>query len=71
MQRSVKKSLYDIQQAAALVAKFTAGKTLADYSGDPLLRSAVERQFDVSWKRSRTSRSTSASVRVVVAIAIL
>jgi uncharacterized protein with HEPN domain len=47
MRREAKKYLYDIQQAAELVAGFTAGKTLADYEGDPMLRSAVERQFEI------------------------
>jgi uncharacterized protein with HEPN domain len=47
MRREAKKYLYDIQQAADLIASFTAGRTLADYAGNALLRSAVERQFEI------------------------
>jgi uncharacterized protein with HEPN domain len=47
MRREAKKYLYDIQQAADLIASFTAGRTLADYAGSALLRSAVERQFEI------------------------
>ena len=36
--------LYDMQQAAGLVERFTSGKVFDDYANDPLLRSAVERQ---------------------------
>jgi len=43
----VRKYLFDMAQACELLATFTAGKTLADYSGDPLLRSGVERQFEI------------------------
>jgi uncharacterized protein with HEPN domain len=47
MRRETKKYLYDVRQAADLIGGFTAGKTLADYEGDAMLRSAVERQFEI------------------------
>jgi uncharacterized protein with HEPN domain len=47
MQRESKKYLYDIAQAAELIARFTTGKTFADYLNDPMLRAAVERKFEV------------------------
>ena len=47
MKLEARKYLYDIQRAAGLVREFTDGKTFADYEGDAMLRSAVERQFEV------------------------
>ena len=47
MRLETRKYLSDIQQAAGRVHRFTSGKTLADYQGDDLLRSAVERQFEI------------------------
>lgn len=47
MRLEVKKYLYDIKQAADLLLRFSHGKTFADYSADPLLRSAIERQFGI------------------------
>lgn len=43
----VRKYLFDVAQACALLIEFTNGKTFADYAASPLLRSAVERQFEV------------------------
>ena len=41
------KYLFDIVEACRLLDEFVTGKTLADYHADALLRSAVERQFEV------------------------
>lgn len=43
----VRKYLFDIEQACRLLAEFSNGKTFADYQSDALLRSAVERQFEI------------------------
>jgi uncharacterized protein with HEPN domain len=47
MQREAKKYLYDIEHAAELIARFTVDKTFADYQQDPMLRAAVEREFEI------------------------
>ena len=47
MRLEAKKRLYDILRAAAILAEFTDGKTIADYERDIMLRSAVERQFTI------------------------
>jgi uncharacterized protein with HEPN domain len=44
----VRKYLFDIAEACSLVSRFTAGKSFEDYTSDPLLRSAVERQFEIA-----------------------
>ena len=47
MQLNSKKYLFDIQQACERISKFVSGKSFADYEQDDLLRSAVERQFEI------------------------
>ena len=41
------KLLQDVAQAARLIRQFTADRTHQDYAADALLRSGVERQFEV------------------------
>ena len=47
MKLEAKKYLYDIRQAVALLNEFTAGRSFADYERDAMLRSAVERKFEI------------------------
>ena len=47
MRLEARKYLFDMLQAAELIARFTAGRTFEDYAADPMLRSAVERQFEI------------------------
>ena len=47
MQLEAKKYLFDVQQAVLRLIEFTQGKSLDDYRQDVLLRSAVERQFEI------------------------
>lgn len=47
MQPDSRKYLWDASKAADSIARFVAGKTLDQYQADDLLRSAVERQFEI------------------------
>ena len=47
MPRDPRTYLFDIMPAADLVAEFTAGKQLSDYLREPMLRAAVEREFEI------------------------
>jgi uncharacterized protein with HEPN domain len=47
MHADARKLLWDAQQAAERIARFTLGKEFTDYEADEFLRSAVERQFEV------------------------
>ncbi|MEO7242639.1 MAG: HepT-like ribonuclease domain-containing protein [Variovorax sp.] len=47
MHADAAKLLWDAQEAATRIARYTIGKTLSDYEADDFLRSAVERQFEI------------------------
>jgi uncharacterized protein with HEPN domain len=47
MRLESKSLLEDIRLAAELLRAFTAGKSFDDYASDAMLRSAVERQFEI------------------------
>ena len=47
MTPEIKKYLYDIKRAAALLEEFTAERAFDDYELDAMLRAAVEREFEV------------------------
>ncbi len=47
MQLEARKYLFDIKQAADLIGAFSGGKRFADYEQDAMLRSAIERQFEI------------------------
>jgi len=47
MKLQTRKLLYDIDRAVELIKEFTHTKKFEDYATDALLRSAVERQFEI------------------------
>jgi len=47
MERDPRAYLWDARRASALIGEFVAGRSWEDYEADPLLRSAVERQFEI------------------------
>ena len=60
------KYVWDALDAAKRIARFTNGKTLEMYQADDLLRSAVERQFEIIGEAlshlGRVDPSTAASI---------
>jgi uncharacterized protein with HEPN domain len=58
MQREAKKYLWDMRRAGQLVAQFTAGRDFDAYLADIMLRSAVERQFEIIGEALARSRSS-------------
>jgi uncharacterized protein with HEPN domain len=47
MRLEAQKYLFDIRRAADRIARFCEGRTFDSYRNDELLRSAVERQFEI------------------------
>jgi uncharacterized protein with HEPN domain len=47
MEDDLLKHLYDIKEAAAAILRFVRSKTFDDYQRDELLRSGVERKFEI------------------------
>ncbi|MBV9750319.1 MAG: DUF86 domain-containing protein [Acetobacteraceae bacterium] len=47
MAREAAKYLWDARRAAERIARFTTGRGFDDYLSDEMVRSAVERQFEI------------------------
>ncbi|MFH1085467.1 MAG: HepT-like ribonuclease domain-containing protein [Chloroflexota bacterium] len=67
--RDVRAYLHDIVAAASLLQAFAGGKTLEQYEADPLLRSAVERQFEIIGEALRQALAIAPDLRTHITAA--
>jgi len=58
LKRHSRKLLWDAREAIDLIFAFTAGRTRDEYTRDPMLRSAVERQFEIVGEALNQLRQT-------------
>ena len=61
MEPEILKYLYDIRDATSAILKFVQDKTYDDYREDDLLKSGVERKFEIigeALNRNKTKQST-------------
>ena len=66
MKAETKKLLLDARQAAGLIQEFCAGKSIESYQDSMLLRSAVERQFEIVGEAlSQLSKFDSATISAI------
>ena len=47
MRREINKLLYDIKTSAELIRQFVHSKSIDEYKADIIIKSAVERQFEI------------------------
>lgn len=62
MNREARKRLHDAREPCALIARFTQGRTFADYEADPMLSAAVERKFEIIGEALKLAAIADASV---------
>ena len=69
MHADAEKLLWDARMATDRIARFIADRSFADYLQDELLRSAVERQFEIVGEAlnqlSRVDSATAASIEAL------
>ncbi len=57
MENEIFKHLHDVKEAALAIIRFVSGKSFDDYVDDELLRSGVERKFEIIGEAlNRTNR---------------
>ena len=62
MDRDPRAYLWDARESADAIAEFVKGRTLDDYLADRMLRSAVERQFEIIGEALRQLERTAPDV---------
>ena len=58
MDRDPRAYLWDAKKSADAIAEFVRGRTFDDYAADSMLRSAVERQFEIIGEALRRLEKT-------------